>query len=147
MFKQILFPVDFTGSSEPVVPYVRDLAEKYGAKVHVIHVIADVGGDLYVPGEAVISFINEIREGAESMMKEFLDQHFPGFSEVEGRILEGDPAEEIMAYARENNHGLIVMPTHGRKGLDRVVFGSVAENVVRSSAVPVLTVNPHLIEG
>jgi nucleotide-binding universal stress UspA family protein len=65
---------------------------------------------------------------------------------VFGHILEGDPAEEIVRFAVENENALIIMATHGRKGLDRVVFGSVAENVLRSSPVPVLAVNPHRLE-
>ena len=145
MFGDILFPVDFTGSSVRVVPFVRNIAEKYDARVHVLHVVGDMGGDLYVPGEAIISFMSEIRTLAENMMNDYLAEHFAGLEKVFGHILEGDPAEEILTFAREHGDTLIVMGTHGRKGLDRVVFGSVAENVVRKSSVPVMTVNPHLV--
>jgi nucleotide-binding universal stress UspA family protein len=146
MFSQITFPVDFTGSAVKVVPYVRDVADKYGSTVHVIHVVADVV-DLYVPGETIVSFISDIREKAQSMMNQFIGEHLPGLTNVYGHILEGDPAEEIIRFADENGDGLIIMGTHGRKGLDRVVFGSVAAHVTRHSHIPVLTVNPHLVEG
>jgi nucleotide-binding universal stress UspA family protein len=146
MFERILFPVDFTGSSEKVVAYVRDVAKKYTATVHVIHVVVDTV-DLYVPGETMISFLAEVREGAENMMRQYIDKHFHDMQDVVfGHILEGDPAEEIVRFAVENENALIIMATHGRKGLDRVVFGSVAENVLRSSPVPVLAVNPHRLE-
>ncbi len=146
MFKKILFPVDFTGSSVRVIPFVLDVAEKYNARVQVLHVVtAEVGGDLYIPGESLMTFISEIRAGAEKMMKEYCETHFGGLEHVYGLVLEGDPVEEIIRFAEEHKGTLIVMGTHGRKGLDRVVFGSVAENVLRKSPVPVLTVNPHLV--
>lgn len=146
MFKQILFPVDFTGNSVRVIPFVLDVAEKYNARVQVLHVVtAEVGGDLYIPGESLITFISEIRSGAEKMMKEYCETHFAGRENIFGLVLDGDPIEEIIKFAEEHDGCLIIMGTHGRKGLDRVVFGSVAENVLRKSPVPVLTVNPHLV--
>ena len=145
MFNQILFPVDFTGSSVTLVPYVLDVAAKYDADIHVVHVVAEVGSDLYVGGEAMVSFLNEIRESAQNMMDEFLTQHFPNNPKVIGRVLEGDPVDKILEYVKEKDIKLIVMSTHGRKGLDRIVFGSVAENIVRSSSIPVMTVNPYLV--
>jgi nucleotide-binding universal stress UspA family protein len=145
MFKQILFPVDFSSSAERVVPYVRSVAQKYGSTIHVVHVVADLTGELYAPGESIVTFISEIRENAETMMGEYCDKNFSGMANVFAHIMEGDPAEEIVRFARENGDSLIIMGTHGRKGLDRVVFGSVAENVLRTSPVPVLTVNPHLV--
>ena len=146
MFKQILFPVDFSGSSERVVPFVRSVAKKYGSTIHVVHVVADLTSDLYAPGETIVTFISQLRENAESMIGEYCDKHFSGLANVFGHVMDGDPAEEIVRFAQENGDSLIIMGTHGRKGLDRVVFGSVAENVLRSSPVPVLTVNPHLVE-
>lgn len=145
MFTQILFPVDFTGSSVTVVPFVRDVAKKYHAVVHVVHVVAEVGSDLYVGGEAMVAFLNEIRESAQNMMDEFLAEHFSDMPKVHGHVLDGDPVDAILEFAGEKKVNLIIMSTHGRKGLDRIVFGSVAENVVRSSSIPVMTINPHLV--
>ena len=122
MFSQIIFPVDFTGSSERVVPFVRSMAEKYETTVHVVHVVAEVAVDMYVPGEAIVSFISELKASAEKMLEEYCTRHFGGFPKVFGHVLEGDPVEEILTFAREANKGLIIMATHGRKGLDRVVF-------------------------
>jgi nucleotide-binding universal stress UspA family protein len=55
----------------------------------------------------------------------------------------GDAAEEVLNYVRSEGIDLVIMGTHGRKGLEKVVFGSVAERVVQKSPVPVLTINPH----
>ena len=59
------------------------------------------------------------------------------------RVVLGDPAEEILNYAQAEGIDLIIIGTHGRKGLERIIFGSVAERVLKKSPVPVLTVNPY----
>ena len=87
MFNQILFPVDFSGSSVKLVPYVRNVADKYDAGIIVVHVLADVGGELYVGGEAMVAFLNELRDSAQKMMDEFLAEHFSGMSKVYGGYL------------------------------------------------------------
>ncbi len=62
---------------------------------------------------------------------------------MRAEVVSGDPAEEIMRYAETEGVDLIVMGTHGRKGLERIIFGSVAEQVVKNAPVPVLVVNPY----
>jgi nucleotide-binding universal stress UspA family protein len=58
-------------------------------------------------------------------------------------VVLGDAAEEILNYAKTEGIDLIIMGTHGRKGIERIIFGSVAERVVKKSPIPVLTVNPY----
>jgi nucleotide-binding universal stress UspA family protein len=78
-------------------------------------------------------------EAAEKKMESFLAQ----YKNVKAKVLIGDVAEEIIRHAEESGMDLIVMGTHGYKGLEKVMFGSVAEKVVRSSPCPVLTINPY----
>jgi len=58
-------------------------------------------------------------------------------------VVQGDPAEEILKYVESEKVDLVIMGTHGRKGLDRILFGSVANEVVKRSPAPVLTINPY----
>ncbi len=58
-------------------------------------------------------------------------------------MVQGDPAEEILKYIAAQKVDLVIMGTHGRKGLDRILFGSVATQVVQKSPAPVLTINPY----
>jgi nucleotide-binding universal stress UspA family protein len=67
-----------------------------------------------------------------------------GYKEIEYRVLRGTPRDEILKFADENKVDLIIMGTHSRKGLDRVIFGSTAERVVRNAKCPTLTVGHHL---
>ena len=74
-------------------------------------------------------------------MNAFVKEHFDQM-DVEGKVVTGYPAEEILGIAEDEKCDMVVMGTHGRKGIDRILFGSVAEKVVKSSTVPVLTVRP-----
>lgn len=58
-------------------------------------------------------------------------------------VMDGDPASQVIKYAEEHDIDLIITATHGRKGLEHAIFGSVAENIVRNSPVPVMTINPY----
>jgi len=84
-----------------------------------------------------------IMEGAKRKMEEFAQTYFNDYRTLQTAVLPGDAAEEIMAYASSRQIDLIIMGTHGRKGLEKVLFGSVAERVVKNAPVPVLVVNPY----
>ena len=79
---------------------------------------------------------------AETTMDEFVTENFKGLP-ARGVVLAGYPAEEILKAAETEQADLIVMGTHGRTGIDRIIFGSVAEMVVKTAACPVLTVKPR----
>jgi nucleotide-binding universal stress UspA family protein len=146
-FHQVLFPVDLSDISPQLVPYVKAFAQAFKARVHLLFAARVMGQytGLYVPAPAVSSFEQNILEGAQKKLDEFRDTHFPDAPGVVLSVRSGDPAEEILAYIGEEKIDAVVMGTHGRKGLDRVLFGSVAEQVVKRSPVPVMTVNPYRI--
>ena len=95
----------------------------------------------HVPPNTIENFVGEIVTGAEKSMESFVAENFVGV-EAKGQVLIGYAAEEILNRAREEKVDLIVMGTHGRKGIDRILFGSVAEKVVKNADMPVLTVRP-----
>ena len=98
------------------------------------------------PPTTIENFVGEIVTGAEQGMADFVEENFKGV-EAEGRVVVGYAAEEILKTAVKENCDLIVMGTHGRKGIDRILFGSEAEKVVKRSSVPVLTIRPHAVSG
>ena len=85
--------------------------------------------------------MGEIVSGAEKSMEAFVAENFAGV-DAKGHVLIGYAAEEILSRAEEEKVDLIVMGTHGRKGIDRILFGSVAEKVVKNASMPVLTIRP-----
>ncbi|MGD8313422.1 MAG: universal stress protein [Syntrophobacterales bacterium] len=143
-YKKILFPVDLSEASPKIVPHVREMAAKFDAEVHLLFVarILQHFTSIYVPHPSVNKFETEIVKGAEKKLQEFTEEYFKDVP-CKARVVLGDAAEETLNYVRSEGIDLIVMGTHGRKGLEHIIFGSVAERVVKKSQIPVLTVNPY----
>lgn len=146
--ERILFPVDLTENSDKLVPYVVTMAQKFDAKIYVLFVVRifQYFTDIYVAPPSISLFENELVEGARKRMDEFLKTHFSDLPQAQGEVVLGDPSDAIVKYIGEHSIGLVIMGTHGRKGLDRVIFGSVADRVIKTARVPVLVANPYAEE-
>jgi nucleotide-binding universal stress UspA family protein len=142
MFKKILFPTDFSEGSAIAVPYVRDLAEKYGARVYVLHVLYDIAkaSGWYVPSIDMEKFYAELRKSAEDEIEKFVSGNLGSLGDVGTVVSTGMPSDKILSFVEENGVDLVVMGTHGRSGINMVLFGSTASKVVRHAPCPVLTV-------
>ena len=140
--KSILFPTDFSEGSSQALQYAVDFTKKYGAKLHVVHVIYDIAKATgwYVPHVSMDQMYKDIQEGAKKELDKFGVEELGGIKNIERTVLTGVPHEEVMNFAKKNKVDLIIMGTHGRKGIDRVLFGSTAAQVVRFAPCPVLTV-------
>ncbi len=140
--KRILYPTDFSEGSANAIPYVADLTRHYGAKLYIIHVLYDIvrATGWYVPHINIDEMYKEMEANAMKELERCCIEELRGYRDIEYRVLRGVPHEEILKFAEANNIDMIVMGTHSRKGIDRVIFGSTAERVVRDSRCPVLTV-------
>jgi nucleotide-binding universal stress UspA family protein len=141
-FKTILFATDFSESSDFAFQYALSLARKFEARLLIVHVInepVDLRG-FYVPHISFDKLEEEIEEGARKLMEKFCRNQVQDFNNYETFILPGIPYDEIINKAAAEEADLIIMGTHGRTGLDPVLFGSTAEKVVRKSAIPVMTI-------
>jgi len=142
MFKKILFALDFSESSEHAFNYAYAMSRNFNARLIILHVIQepiDLSG-FYVPHISFEKLEKEIEEGAQKMMEAFCEKMDKDFTNYETEIISGIPYEEILGKAVKEDVSLIVMGTHGRKGIDHFLFGSTAERVVRSARCPVMTV-------
>ena len=141
--KKILCAVDLSEHSKEVAAYAVALAKKFGASVVVVYTAPSLSQyvGFHVPPNTIENFVGEIVTGAEKSMEAFVQEHFSGV-EAHGQVLIGYAAEEILNRAHAEKVDIIVMGTHGRKGIDRILFGSVAEKVVKNADMPVLTVRP-----
>ncbi len=142
--KKILCAVDLSQHSELVADYAVTLATKFDAEIVVVYAAPALTQyvGLHVPPSSIENFVGEIITGAEKSMSEFMDKHFQGVK-ASGKVLNGYAAEEIIAAISSSQADLIVMGTHGRRGIDRILFGSVAEHIVKNSPIPVMTVRPQ----
>lgn len=169
MYDQILYPVDGSDGSEAAVDHVRDLAETYGATVHLLHVIEVTnpaigigsdpskesspgmvgdpeGADTPMVGDRELA--EDLRSRAKAYGEEVVEAVETQLRSVETRpvVRGGDTHQRIVEYAHSEDVDLIVMGTHGRTGLQRQLLGSVAERVLRTADVPVMTVQKEDID-
>jgi len=145
--KRILFPVDLSEPSEKIVSYVIRAVQAYKAELHVLYVMRDLDhlSSFYVPYPNITEFQRMVQEGAMRKMKDFCEQHLSDVAPLIVNTRTGDAPREILEYVKEKSIDMIIMGTHGRKGVDKLFFGSVADKIVKQSEVPVMTVNPHTI--
>lgn len=140
--EKILVATDFSPNSEQACEYALELARKFNSSLCVLHVInepVDLRG-FYVPHISFEELEKEIAQGASDMLEKVCQNCLPGFTNYEKAVVSGVPYEEILRKADEIKASMIVLGTHGRQGLDHLIFGSTAERVVRSASCPVLTV-------
>jgi len=142
--KTILCALDFSEVSPKVAAYSKFLAEACGAKVVALYVAPSLTQyvEFHVQASYIDDFVSGIVNGASETMDSFLKEYFGGVP-VEGRVVTGYAAEEIVHAAAEVKADLIVLGTHGRKGIDKILFGSVAEKVIKTAEVPVLSMRPE----
>lgn len=141
-FDTILTAVDFSENSDHAFDYALTLARQFNAELTIMHVInepVDLRG-FYVPHITFEQLEKEIEEGATKMMEQFCAARLTDFTNYKTAVVSGIPYDEIIRKADEISASLIVLGTHGRTGLDHMIFGSTAERVVRSSPCPVLTI-------
>lgn len=142
--KRILCALDLSQQSETVAAYANNLATALGAEIIAVYAAPSLTQyvGFHVPPSSIENFVGEIVSGAEKTMQEFVVKHFAGLK-AKGLVVNGYAAEEIIKTAKENDADLILMGTHGRTGINRILFGSVAEGVVKTAHIPVMTIRPQ----
>lgn len=147
--RTVITPIDFSENAALVVESAAYMAGSFGAELHVIFIVQnfeDYSG-FFVPQMNVPNIEHELYVGAQEQMETFCREHDSYFKKtgvsLVKSVLVGDVAEKIVDYATEQNGDMIVMGTHGYKGLERIMFGSVADKVVKSASCPVMTINPY----
>ncbi len=144
-FKKILVPTDFSEYSQYALKYACALAKMSGGSIECVHVVdltfLSLGaGGVYAPAAGFEKSLQAIRAQAKKELDHFVrKEHLLGV-EVKPHLREGTAGEEVVKLAEEIKADLIILPTHGRSGLDRLVFGSTCDKVLRLAKVPVLIV-------
>jgi nucleotide-binding universal stress UspA family protein len=144
--EKILFPIDFAENFETMLPWVATFVNRFEATLYVLFVAQDLAefSSFHVPHGNLQQFQEEVLQAAQKKMSATAKEEFKNFKNVEARVAQGAPADKIIETAKNEGVDLIIMATHGRKGLERAIFGSVCDKVVRTSPCPVLTINPAL---
>jgi nucleotide-binding universal stress UspA family protein len=143
--KTILVPVDFSDNSKKILGDAEKIAAKFGAKLSLIFVVQsfDDYSGFFVPHMPIAQFQDDLLTSARQKMANFVEDNLSAGAACATNVSVGDVAEEITSFAETSNADMIIMGTHGYRGVERILFGSVAEQVVKTAPCPVLTINPY----
>lgn len=146
-FKNILLPVDLSGISRKIAPYVSMMVAQHQAKLHVLYVQDTLEGysGLAIPHVDLSALASDLAKAAKESLDKMVAETFPDMDGVDTSVALGSPAREIKAYADKHGMDLIIMASHARKGIEYAFFGSVARKLARDSDVPVLLINPSKV--
>ena len=150
MYSKILVPLDGSNLAEAVLAHVQDLALRYESEVVVIQVVPPLSklmtadavsmGETSVDPEAASDAARSERENARSYLQWAVQRLKAQKVNARSDVAEGEAGEAIVGYARRYKMDLIAMSTHGRTGLGRLFYGSVADHVLRHAGTPVLLI-------
>lgn len=150
MISRIVVPLDGSEVAEAVLPWVRDLALGLHAKVHFVQVVdlktellaSEVGARTARDPSAVATQLEKDTKAAEDYLSGLATAWQAEDIEAKWEVVRGSPATSIIDFAHAHEADIIAMSTHGRSGLGRLLFGSVADQVLREAGTPVLLVKP-----
>jgi nucleotide-binding universal stress UspA family protein len=147
MINKILYPTDFSKASQAALPMLQDLAGRYDAEVHILHVV-DVQSEFLMDGGYMVPLLisypideTQLSEFARKRLDAFVQEQLPDLRDSVKKVIAiGRPFVEIVQYAKDQGIDLIVISTHGHSALGSVLVGSVAEKVIHKAHCAVLTV-------
>jgi universal stress protein A len=147
--QHILAPTDFSELSKQGLTSALELAEAFGAKLLLLHVVEPppypVEG--IVPSHVGTTLVDDLERQASNDLTQMLPEARRSKVEVGRRVVVGIPYRKVVEVAEEEKSDLIVMTTHGRTGLSHLVMGSVSEKIVRTAPCPVLTIRPTSVSA
>jgi nucleotide-binding universal stress UspA family protein len=137
--EKILFALELADISERIVPWVELVTNQFNAELHLLHVVPDLNFFAYPYAVDTKPDRDAMKASAEKTLGQFEKDHLGNISATH-HVACGDTVEEILSTIESENISLVILGTHGRKGLDRAIFGSVTDRVLRAATVPVLCV-------
>ncbi|MEE9543293.1 MAG: universal stress protein [Thermodesulfobacteriota bacterium] len=143
-FKNIILTTDFSDASTDAFSYALSMARNYNAKLTILHVVdtsTDASG-FYLPHISFKNLDKEMKSSAMAMLEKNYKRRLNAHKKYEFVVLSGNPHKEIIKYTDKTGADLVVMGTYGHSGIDRLVFGSTTERVLREAKCPVLAIHP-----
>ncbi len=141
--REIIVPVDFHNHTDDLAEFAVKIGKKLEAKITFVHVVGTIFTDTFLNPDSIQKLDATIRDHAESKMAQLLEKNKEVCRECAGVVLRGDAVDGIVDYVEDKEIDLIVMGTHGAKGIEKILLGSVAERVVKRVSCPTLLFNPY----
>ena len=139
---QILVPIDFTKHTDKLVEFAIYLAGKLSANIIFLNVSETFGPYAGLAHSSLDLAAEEIYAYSDKKMVILVEDNKEKCPGCVGKVVKGDVVDEIITFAKKENTDLIIIGTHGAKGIEKIILGSVAERVVKNAPCPTLTFNP-----
>ncbi|MBN1690219.1 MAG: universal stress protein [Dehalococcoidia bacterium] len=150
MYKKIMVPLDGSQIAECVIPHIEAIAGKSSAKVELVTVIEPLEiptrGHIAISDDEIKQIDAEGKKEANKYLDRVSDRLTKAGVKTDTVILSGNAADRLTRYAVNNDIDLIIMATHGRSGISRLFWGSVAEKILRATEIPVLLIKTATCE-
>ena len=141
---KILVPIDLDRHTAKLVDFSIYIAKNLSASITFIHVVENVTtGDMMLGTPSFEPIYLEHTARAKELVNNIIEDNKPHYDKIDGTVMRGDVVEEVIGYAEKEKVGLIIIGTHGARGLERILLGSVAERVLKRAHCPTLTMNPY----
>lgn len=147
MFEKLLVCLDGSAVSEQVVPYAVGIADRFGSEVYLLQVVtvpsAVAEAAAYGGERVLVEQLEQQKAEAQTYLETVATQFRESNIQVRSDVVEGTPGDTIVNYAHHQGIDLIAIATHGRTNIGRLVFGSVAEFVLKKSGLPTFSLKPR----
>ncbi len=141
---KIVVPVDLEKNTQKLVDFAIYMAKKFNAELNLIHVTEFYSTEAMLLGNPSLGNINAQRMSkAEETMEHLLAENTKKYNKIKGSVLKGEVVDTIVSFAETEQAEMVIIGTHGAKGLEKILLGSVAERVVKRVHCPTLTMNPY----
>jgi len=143
-FKKIIVPVDLEKNTTKLVEYALYIASQFDAEVLLLHTVEFiVMGEMALGNPTYDDYNTSRKEAAGKALDKIVQETAEKGKKCTSRVLLGDTVDEILACAKDEHCDLIIMGSHGKRGLEKILLGSVAERVLKNAHCPVLIMNPY----
>jgi len=140
---KIVVPLDLRTHTQKLVDFSLYMAKKLNAHVNFIHVVEFYSTNNLVPNFTLEKINQERVKRSMEMVARLIEDNKEEYPDISGIVLQGEAVESIINYAEEEQAGLLIIGTHGSKGLERILLGSVARRVLKRAHCPSLLMNPY----
>ena len=140
---KVIVPIDFLRHTEQLTELALYVCKKFEATLRFVHIVEHPHNFSSYETPSLAQFTTEVLDKAEIKMEQFVKRNSEILPNCEGKVIQGNIVTSIVNYAKDEQADLIIIGTHGRKGLEKLWLGSIAERVIKNSPCPTLTCNPY----
>lgn len=142
--RKITVPVDLNKNTQKLVDYALFIAKQFEAEVTLLHTVEFVVlGEMALGNPTYDDYNTKRKEEADKALERIVTESADKWKSCTSKVLMGDTVDEILLYTKDVNCDLIIMGSHGKRGLEKILLGSVAERVLKKAHCPVLIMNPY----